>query len=172
MTDGSRPGKRRTAPSQELVSSWPVLLELAAPSAYEDANGHVGVVGHMAVYDRAAWSWMAALGMDPSGSGGSSTIMDLQHHLQYLAEIMVGDELAVHGHVLARDARRLHGYWAILNRSRRGLAGTLEFLSIHVDLRARRSAAFPAEVADVLDAQVKVAPDATALGCCLGFASS
>lgn len=168
VTDRARSGPRRHVPDLELVRSWPLLLDQPAPATHEDANGHVGVVGHMALYDEAAWPWMALLGLDPTAGG--ATLMDLQHHVQYLAEIMVGDDLSVHGSILARDVRRLHGYWAILNRTRDRVAGTLEFLSLHVDLGTRRSADFQPGTGAVIDAQVSVAPDAAELACCLTLA--
>lgn len=164
-----REDRRQWVPDVGQTTGMTVLLEGPAPSTHRDANGHVGVVGHMAMYAEAGWPWMAGLGLDPSLPGSTSTLMDRDHHIRYLSEIMVGDEVAVHGVLLGRDARRVHGFWAILNRARRRVAGTLEFVSTFVDLETRRSADFPPALARRLDASVEA--DAkqvpTGLDCCL-----
>lgn len=145
---------RPALPSPAQVLALPRLLETTVSDEHEDANGHLNVTGYLALYDRAAWPWLADLGLDPSRSGRPRGIMDLEHHLRYLAEVHVGDRVAVHGQVLERAARRVHGLWYLVNRSRDQLASTLEFVSAHVDLDARRAAPFDPDAAARLDAQV------------------
>lgn len=74
-----------------------------------------------------------------------------RNHLRCLAEVHVGDRVAVHSRLLARSTKTMHGFWFLLNLTRREAANTLEFVSVHVDLDERRASPFPDDVADALD---------------------
>ena len=145
---------RPHVPALEQVLDLPCLLEATVTDEHEDANGHLNVTGYLALHDRAAWPWLAGLGLDPRSSDHPRGIMDLEHHLRYLAEVHVGDEVAVHGQLLERDERRIHGIWYLVDLTRAQVANTFEFVSVHVDLERRRAAPFDPETAERLDAMV------------------
>lgn len=145
---------RRRIPPYEDVVRLPCLLRTVVGSEHEDLNGHLGIVGHMALYDMAGWPWMAELGMGPQSRHGSATLMDLESHLRYTAEVMVGDEVAVHSRIIARDRRRVHAYWVLANLSRHCISGSNEFVSVHTDLRRRCAVDFSPDVAARLDQQI------------------
>ena len=73
-------------------------------------------------------------------------LFDLEHHLRYLAELHVGDDVTVHSRMLDRSEKRLHGMMYILNQSRRQLSCTLEYITSSADLDARRTVPFPEDV--------------------------
>ena len=142
-------------PDYEQVRTLPVILRASVPEEHEDANGHLNVTGYMALHDRAAWNWLGDLALDPRTSGRPFGIMDLEHHLRYVAELHVGDQVAVHAQLLARAERRVHGLWYIVDETAQRLANTLEFVSVHVDLEQRRAVAFDRATAEALDRQVE-----------------
>lgn len=141
-------------PTLDEVTALPQLLETVVIDEHEDANGHLNVTGYLALHDRAGWPWLRTLGLDPSSSSRRRGIMDLEHHLQYLAEVHVGDRVTVHAQLLERAERRIHGIWYLVNLTRERLANTLEFVSVYVDLDQRRATAFDTDVAAVLDDQI------------------
>ena len=144
------------APSPARVLELPLLHELTVPPEYEDVNGHMSIAHHMGIHDAAGMPFFATLGIDETYfSQRRLGIMDLEHHLVYLAEVHVGDLVGVHSRVLERSDKAVHGIWFLLDRTRERLANTLEWVSLHVDLDARRSAAFPSEVASALDRQIE-----------------
>lgn len=142
-------------PSHEQVSTLPRLLEAVVAAEHEDANGHLNVTGYMALHDRAAWHWLGELGLDPSTSGRPYGIMDLEHHLRYVAELRVGDRVAIHAQLLDRAERRVHGLWYLVSDTAQRVANTLEFVSVHVDLEERRAVEFDAATAQALDRQIE-----------------
>lgn len=148
---------RPALPTMAQVTALPRLLDTVVTDEHGDANGHLNVTGYLALHDRAAWPWLAGLGLDPSASTDARGIMDLEHHLRYLAEVHVGDRVAIHGQLLARARRRVHGIWYLVDLTRDQLANTFEFVSVHVDLDRRRAAAFDADTAELLDAQIAAA---------------
>lgn len=144
-------------PSYEQVCTLPRLLETVVTDEHEDANGHLNVTGYMALHDGAAWHWLGELGLDPSTSGRPYGIMDLEHHLRYMAELHVGDRVSIHAQLLDRAERRVHGLWYLVNDTAQRVANMLEFVSVHVDLEQRRAVAFDPATAQVLDRQVEEA---------------
>jgi acyl-CoA thioester hydrolase len=146
---------RPSFPSVEQVRSLPHFLKQIIPPEFEDINGHVNIQHYLGLYDKAGWPFFALLGMDERYfSEERNGIFDLEHHLFYLAEIHIGDEVAIHGRLVARSAKRLHGIWFIVNETRNQLSNTFEFVSTHADLETRRTSPFPDDLAERLDAMI------------------
>lgn len=141
-------------PTLAETMGLPLLLEAVVTDEHEDANGHLNVIGYLALHDQAGWPWLRTLGIDPSSSHRPRGIMDLEHHLRYLNEVHVHDHVAIHGQLLERTQRRVHGIWYLVNRTREQLANTLEFVCVHVDLDQRRAAPFDPDTAAALDSQI------------------
>ncbi len=141
-------------PTLDQIRSLPTWLATQVPPEFEDANGHVNVSGHLQLFDDAGWRWAADAGFHTADAPSDSTLMDLEHHLRYLAELHVGAQVRVHGRCLERGEKRLHGMSFLVDDEAERLVSTLEFVTAHVSLSARRSVPFPAELGAVLDRQV------------------
>lgn len=116
---------------------------------------HLTVAGHLALHVTGSETLIDRLGIDPRGHSGPRTaLMDLEHHLRYLAEVEGGARFAIHERLLDRAPRRLHGVRFLVDLTNQRLADTFEFVSVHVDLDARRATPFPPAVAERLDALV------------------
>jgi acyl-CoA thioester hydrolase len=140
-------------PSVEQVEQLPFFLRKTIPPEYEDMNGHVNIRHYLGLYDEAGWPFFALLGLDASYfTVQRQGMFDLEHHLHYVAELHVGDVVAIHGRLLARTAKRIHGMWFILNETRKQLSNTFEFVTSHADLNARRTSPFPDVLAARIDA--------------------
>lgn len=135
-------------PTVDQVRQLPALLELTVPAEWQDINGHVNVQYYLAIYDRAGWPFLDLLGIDESRFRVDRTgFFDLENHLWYLAEVHVGDVVTAHFRLIARSVKRFHGVMFILNATRGSLASAIEFVTTGADLRARKSAALPEDVA-------------------------
>lgn len=139
-------------PTYEQVRSLALLGELTAPGEFEDANGHISITGHLASHERASWTWIEELGFHSDAAPSRYGIMDLEHHLRYLAELRIGTQLAVHLRWLGVARRVVHGMTFAVDLDERELVSTLEFTSVHVDLERRRAVAFPDTVGARIEA--------------------
>ncbi len=141
--------------SLEDVQQLPRLRELTIPSEYEDWHGHMRVTHHLQIHDDSRSQFVRLMGVDETYfSKRRMGFPILESHLRFLAEVHVGDRVAVYIRFLARSAKAMHTLWFLVNVSRQQVANTLEVLQIHVELDQRRPTRFPEDVALALDRMI------------------
>ena len=143
-------------PTFEDILELPALLTRLVPPDWEDLNGHVNIQHYMELYCEASWPMLAVFGVnDDYFKERHNGFFDLEHHLFYLAEIHVEDKVSVHSRLMNASAKRFHGMMFVVNQSRQQLASTLEYVTSSANLRSRRTAPFPDDIARVLGGLVK-----------------
>jgi acyl-CoA thioester hydrolase len=139
-------------PTLDQLRDLPVQLTQVIPAEWEDRNGHVNVQFYVALYELGGWVVLEDVGIDEAWfEQRDLSLFDLEHHLQYLSEVAVGDEVKTYNRLLRRGEKCFHGMYFIVNETRGLLAGTLEYITACVDMKTRRIAPFPNELADELD---------------------
>lgn len=139
----------------EQVTALPLLMRLTVPESTLDENGHMNMRYYLAVYDDAGYPFVDSLGLGlevraANQFGG----YDLEHHIHYLREVLLGDEIAVYLRVVGRSAKRMHYLMFMVNETRGTLASIFECVNAFADLSIRRTAPWPAEAAARLDALI------------------
>lgn len=143
-------------PTADDVRSLPALREQVMAEEHGDANGHVNVQHHLGVHDAAGWPFFATLGVDEGYlRDRRASFFDAEHHLRYLAEVLVGATVTVHGRAIARSDKAFHGLWFLVDDDEGRVANTFEFVTVHVDLDSRRAASIPSDVAERMDLLVE-----------------
>ena len=138
----------KAMPATAQVRQLPRFHHATIGPEHLDAMGHMNIRWYMAFYDETAWAFAGALGMDIDYfQAHHSGVFALQHHIRYLAEVMPGDAIAIHGRLLGVGPKRFHWMGFMLNETHDRLASTLEALVAHADLRVRRTAPFPPSLA-------------------------
>lgn len=138
-------------PAVAQVLELPSLSIRTVPPEWQDLNGHVNVRHYLELYDEASRPLLPVLGLEGLTGNGGLGLFDLEHHIAYLAELHVGDQVSAHLRIVARSAKRFHGIMFVVNHTRRQLASTLEFVSTAADLALRRSVPLPSAAARWLD---------------------
>jgi acyl-CoA thioester hydrolase len=122
-----------------LVGEGTVLAE------HIDYNGHMNVVHYRAAFDASTDGLFAHLGLGPEDytARTGATLMVVEEHTRYHAELAEGDRYRILARLVGHSAKRLHYLLAMENSGRGVLAATHEELALHVDLTARRSTPLP-----------------------------
>jgi acyl-CoA thioester hydrolase len=146
---------RPPAITLDQLASLPAIYRAVIPPAYEDRNGHMNVRWYLTLYDEAGDHLYPLLGLTAdyyaaSGMDG----FDLEHHLWYLAEVLVGETVAIRARFLARSPKLMHYLLFLVNETRGVLSSIFECVHAHADLRVRRTAPFPDFAAAKIDAFV------------------
>lgn len=137
----------------DKIQALPLVYRAVIPDEYRDAMGHMNVRWYMLLFDEAGVVLFDQIGLTldfyaQNQSGG----FDLEHHLHYLAEVRIGDQVAIYGRLLGRTAKRLHYMLFMVNETRGALSSTIEIVNSYADLRVRRTAPYPEGIAAQIDA--------------------
>jgi acyl-CoA thioester hydrolase len=119
-----------------------------------DYNGHMNVVHYRAAFDASTDGLFAHLGLGPDDYNArtGATLMVVEEHTRYHAELAEGARYRILARLVGHSAKRLHYLLAMEHLDRGVLAATHEELALHVDLAARRSSPLPAEVLAAVEA--------------------
>ena len=115
--------------------------------AWIDYNGHLNMAYYNVLFDRAGDEAFDLLGC---GAGyakahGLSTFT-AEAHVRYLREVHSGDPVRVTFQLLDYDAKRMHYFEQLFHAGKGWVSATSENMSLHVDMAAKKTAPFPAEV--------------------------
>jgi acyl-CoA thioester hydrolase len=142
-------------PTPVQVRQLPELLRVRVPKEWEDLNGHVNVKHHLGMYDLTNDPLLEMLGISEEWvRTGRVGIFDLEHHIWYLNEVHVGEEVALFVRMTQRNLKRVQGVVFLLNVSQDQLASVIEFVSTAANLDTRRTVPLPEPVAEGLDALI------------------
>ena len=145
--------EKRSLPAVNAIRELPALASQVISERWEDQNGHINVGYYMALYNESGWPMLDLIGVDePYFTERKMGLVDLDNHIRYLRELHVGDRVTAYGRFFGQDEKRMHGMVFIVNDATNVLASTIEFLSISMDLRKRKPAAIPNDVATRLEA--------------------
>ncbi len=131
----------------------PLYHRATIPETYLDAMGHMNVRWYLALFDEAAMGFFASFGLTHTYFvEEKSGVFALQQFIHYRAEVHVGERVAIRARILGRSAKRIHFMYFMINETTGKLACTVETLTSHADLNARRTSPFPAHIAAKIDA--------------------
>ncbi len=144
-------------PPLEKIRALPALLTRTIPLEYRDENGHMNMRYYSALFDDAGYRLIEMIGLSLEyhqrhGTGG----FDLEHHVHYLAEVAIADQITIYVRIVSRSVKRIHYLMFMVNDTQGKLAATFECVNSFVDLKVRKTAPYPAEIAAQIDAILAV----------------
>ena len=138
--------------SIENIRQLPLHYRTTIPESYLDQMGHMNIQWYLALSNDAIPNFFKSFGVGFAYfKANQAGVFALKHHLQYLAEVRVGETVAMHTRVLGRSAKRLHFMQFMVNESQGKLACTIEVLNSHIDMSIRRTSPYPPHIAAQLD---------------------
>jgi acyl-CoA thioester hydrolase len=123
------------------------------PSEYQDIMGHMNIRWYFDLFATTGRIFFAAHGLDEGYfKSGDFGVFTLKQFIQYFAEVRVGQTVAIHTRLIGRSEKRFYFMNFMINETTNQLAATFEALITHADLRIRRSAPMPVQIAENFDA--------------------
>jgi acyl-CoA thioester hydrolase len=112
-----------------------------------DYNGHLNMAYYNVLFDRAVDEAYELIGVGVDYvEKRRNSFFTAEVHLRYLRELHAGDPVRVTFQLLDYDRKRLHTFEQLFHAEDGWVAATSENMSLHVDMAARKTAEFPAEV--------------------------
>lgn len=145
------------SPSLEDVLMLPAALKTTVSPDFIDVNGHMNVRHYLELNVNGTLALVERVGIDDAYRAerrmGAFTV---EHHLRYLSELHLGEEVTVHPTVLARSGKAVHMMSYLVDATHGRLANTLELVLVHVDMDTRRPVPMPDDVAAGIDELIAV----------------
>jgi acyl-CoA thioester hydrolase len=111
-----------------------------------DYNGHLNMAYYNVLFDRAVDQAFDLLGIGPAYvKARRHSCFTAEIHVRYLRELHAGDPVRVTFQLLDYDAKRMHYFEQLFHASDGWVSATSENMSLHVDMEAKKTAAFPSE---------------------------
>lgn len=119
--------------------------ELTVPTGWADYNGHMNVGYYVVAFDKATDVVLDHLGIGAAYRlAEEASVFVLEAHVTYDREVLPGDRLRFTTQFLDHDSKRVHLFHRMYHAEEGYLAATNELMIMHMDLRTRRPAPFPA----------------------------
>jgi len=124
-----------------------------------DAYGHLNEAYYLVPFSNASWCMQDYFGIGVRYFQRTGcALYTVETHLRYLKEVRAPAELAVETRILGADAKRIHFAHGMVVGG--VLRATGEFMALHYDTRAGRTAPMPeAVLAKLKEAQVAEPPE-------------
>ncbi|MBI5958613.1 MAG: thioesterase family protein [Chloroflexi bacterium] len=136
----------------EKITALNTVHRITIPPEYQDENGHMNIRWYMSIFDDAGYPVAESLGLTPDYHRQHTTGgFDLEHHVHYLNEVLIGDTVSVYLRLVGRSAKRIHYMMFMVNETRGTLAALFECVNSFADLKIRRTAAYPDEISQKID---------------------
>src|SRR5215210_5068968 len=111
-----------------------------------DYNGHLNMAYYNVLFDRAVDEAFGLLGIGPDYvKAERHSCLTAEIHVRYLRELHAGDPVRVTFQLLDYDAKRIHYFEQLFHATDGWVSATSENMSLHVDMEAKKTAAFSNE---------------------------
>ncbi|MDZ4669840.1 MAG: thioesterase family protein [Phototrophicales bacterium] len=140
------------------IKALPHLHTETVKEEHLDAMGHMNIRHYLGFFDNAGWGLFADLfGLTLDYYQTHKVGMfALKQFLHYTAEVRLGDVVDIYGRVIGRSQKRVHFMMFMVNKEQDVLSAIFESLGSFADLTTRRTASFPNDIAQKIDALLHV----------------
>ena len=126
---------------------------LKVEDQWVDYNGHFNMAYYNVLFDRAGDGAFAAVGLGPDYvKERNASFFSLECHNTYLRELHAGDSVRIETQILDCDAKRVHYVQQMFHAAESWLACVTEIIVMHVDMGLKKSAPFPPDVMEKIEA--------------------
>jgi len=134
------------------VEMLPVNYQQRITESYLDDYKHMNVMWYTHLFSCALDDIFQRVGLTQEYFEANHTgTFALEGHVRYINEVRVGQQVSIRTRAIARSDRRFHFLHFMTNDDTAKVSATLEAIGTHVDLKIRRSAPFPPQVAAAFD---------------------
>jgi acyl-CoA thioester hydrolase len=137
------------------VTILPKTYDTEITDDYLDEYGHMNVRWYAELWGNGAGGFMTSLGMNfREAVKDDRGYWVLRQIIDYNAEVLSGDTIAIHGRMLGYSDKCMHNMYWMVNETQGKIASTSEVLVGYADLAARRLTPFPQERRDFFDTKI------------------
>jgi acyl-CoA thioester hydrolase len=138
------------------LKTLPVTYRDVILDDYIDLMGHMNVMWYTHLFTKATGVLFQQVGLNREYfHAHQAGTFALKQSFTYLVELKEGEEVTIRTRVLGRSAKKLHVMHIMTKGEPEVPAAICEFLAAHIDMKVRRTAPFPPDIAAAIDRLVK-----------------
>ena len=127
--------------------------EMAIEPDWIDYNGHLNMAFYHVLFDRGIDEAFLTLGLGPDYVvERTASFFTVEAHVCYLRELALDDPVYVRLRLLGFDDKRAHVFEELVHAREGWTSATLEQISLHVDMAAKRASPWPEDIRENLAA--------------------
>ena len=137
------------------LTELPKKFEAQVPEDYIDVMGHMNVAWYIHYFSQAMLGLYNQLGSSETDINNRQIgRFALESHIRYFREVRLGHQIEVYSRFIARNEKRYHVMDFMWNKSRNEISASLELVGMSIDLRDRRPASIPEDMAVQIDGMI------------------
>ena len=117
-----------------------------------DYNDHMNMANYILVFDQALEVALEKFKMGESAARDTNrSTMVVETYTKYLSEVKQGEEIDIHMTYFDHDKKRLHIKMEMIEKSKKKISATIEWISLYIDLSERKVTEFEEEKLKLMD---------------------
>jgi acyl-CoA thioester hydrolase len=138
--------------SPEDLAGLPITLRREIPESYRDEMGHMNVMWYTHLFSSAFEKFAEGFGFGEAYFRANHTgSFALETHVRYLSEVRIGQHITIFSRLLGRSEKRIHFMHFMTIDETGALSAIQEHVGAHIDMRIRRMAPLPSDLAARFD---------------------
>ena len=132
------------------------LKSFVVKKEWVDYNNHMNMAYYVLIFDQALEVALEKFKMGESAAKNfNRSTMVVETNTKYLSEIKQGEEIDIHMTYFDHDKKRLHIKMEMIEKGKKKISATIEWISLYIDLSQRKVTEFEEEKLKLMDKFIK-----------------
>ena len=133
-----------------------LLKSFSVKKEWVDYNDHMNMAYYVLIFDQALEVALEKFNMGESAAKDlNRSTMVVETNTKYLSEVKQGDEIDINMTYFDHDKKRLHIKMEMIEKSKKKISATIEWISLYIDLSQRKVTDFEEEKLKLMDKFIK-----------------
>jgi len=133
-----------------------LLKSFSVKQEWVDYNNHMNMAYYVLIFDQALEVALEKFKMGESSAKDlNRSTMVVETNTKYLSEVKQEDEIDINMTYFDHDKKRLHIKMEMIEKSKKKISATIEWISLYIDLSQRKVTEFEEEKLKLMDKFIK-----------------
>ena len=129
-----------------------LLKSFIVKKEWVDYNNHMNMAYYVLIFDQALEVALEKFKMGESAAKDlNRSTMVVETNTKYLSEVKQGEKIDIHMTYFDHDKKRLHIKMEMIEKSKKKISATIEWISLYIDLDKRKVTEFEDEKLEIMD---------------------
>ena len=133
-----------------------LLKSFSVKQEWVDYNNHMNMAYYVLIFDQALEVALEKFNMGESAAKDlNRSTMVVETNTKYLSEVKQGEEIDINMTYFDHDKKRLHIKMEMIEKSKKKISATIEWISLYIDLSQRKVTEFEEDKLKLMDKFIK-----------------